>query len=194
MTVSVIIPTWKRHDLLFDRAIPSVLAQTTPVECIVVSDGPDPELRELTSNLDVVYTEVEQHQDHPTNVGGWARNQGLEVATGAFIAYLDDDNSFRPSHIECLTNKLIENETADFAYSQMIRHGIGDVVGADPPEFGMIDSSLIMHRADTHLKFGKWPAPSRYDVDWQLIEKWISAGAKWAHLPIVTVDYYYRPR
>jgi len=45
--VSVITPTWQRHDLLLSRTVPSVQAQRYPsVEHIIVSDGPDPELKD----------------------------------------------------------------------------------------------------------------------------------------------------
>lgn len=192
--ISVITPTWMRHELLINRCIPSVAAQTVPVEHVIVSDGPDLELRELLAGLDVVYVEVDQHYDDPIKVGARPRNRGLEVATGDFIAYLDDDNAFRPNHVEVLVQALEQNPGRDFAYSRMIRHGLGDEVGADPPGFGLIDSSIVMQRADTHLKFGLWPVPSEYYVDWQLIEAWIAGGATWVFVPEVTVDYYYRPR
>ena len=193
MKVSVVTPTWQRYVLLLDRCIPSVAAQTVSVEHVVVSDGPDPQLRALLAGLDVVYAEVDQHYDDPVKVGARARNRGLEVATGDFIAYLDDDNAFRPQHIERLAAAL-ENSGRDFAYSRMYRHGLGDEVGGEPPEHGRVDSSILMQRADTHLKFGLWPVPSRYEVDWQLVQAWVLAGATWVFVPEVTVDYYYTPR
>jgi glycosyltransferase involved in cell wall biosynthesis len=189
MKISVVTPTWERHDLLLNRCIPSVAAQTVPVEHVVVSDGPDPELQELLTGINVVYAEVSEHHIDDINVGGWARNRGLEVATGDLIAYLDDDNAFRPCHIECLSKTLL-GSTADFAYSRMHRHGLGDDVGSVPPDYGCIDSSIIMHRRETTSKFGRWPAPSIYAIDWQLIEAWMKAGATWVHVPEITVDYY----
>jgi hypothetical protein len=43
--VTIVTPTWQRHDLLLNRAIPSVQAQGYPgVEHLVISDGPDPPL------------------------------------------------------------------------------------------------------------------------------------------------------
>lgn len=192
--VSVITPTWQRHQVLVDRCISSVAAQTVKVEHVVVSDGPDPVLRELLAGMDVVYAEVDQHHDDPIKVGARARNRGLEVATGDLIAYLDDDNSFRPHHVQVLSEALTANPGHDFAYSRMYRHGLGDEIGSEPPAYGTIDSSIIMQRANTHLQFGLWPVPSEYHVDWQLIEAWIRAGARWVFVPEVTVDYFYQPR
>ena len=51
-TVSVVTPTWQRHDLLMDRCIPSVAAQDYPdVEHVICSDGPDPDLAERLAPL-----------------------------------------------------------------------------------------------------------------------------------------------
>ena len=193
MKISVITSTWQRHVLLRERCIPSVAAQTVPVEHVVVSDGPDPELRDLLAGVDVVYAEVDIHHEDEVNVGGWARNRGLEVADGDLIAYLDDDNAFRPHHVETLAKALEATPWADFAYSKMFRHGIGDEIGGDPPQHGRVDSSILMQRRDTHLNFGWWPAPSQYHIDWQLVHAWVLAGAQWVFVPEVTVDYYCRP-
>lgn len=189
--ITVITPTWQRHDLLVERCIPSVAAQTVPVEHVVVSDGPDPILRELLANAPVVYAEVAEHADDPCNYGARARNRGLEVAKGDLIAYLDDDNAFRPDHVEKLAAALTGNPDADFAYTQMFRHGLGDIVGSEPPQYGTIDSSILMHHCGAPGQFGLWPVPSPYEVDWELVKTWLEAGARWVFVPGVSVDYYY---
>lgn len=189
-TISVISPTWRRHDLLLNRCVPSVAAQTVTVEHVVVSDGPDPVLRELLADVDVVYAEVAEHADDPCNYGARARNRGLEVATGDLIAYLDDDNAFRPEHVARLAAAL-SDPGPDFAYTQMFRHGIGDVIGSQPPAHGTVDSSILMHREDGPAKFGLWPVPSPYEVDWVFVRTWLEAGATWVFVPEVTVDYHY---
>lgn len=194
MTITVITPTWQRHDKLLDRCIPSVKNQTVTVNHIIVSDGPDPTLRELLVHEDVTYIEVPEHTTDIPNVGARARNYGLShiPQDTTFIAYLDDDNAYRPQHIETLYAALTSDAMADFAYSRMFRHGLGDEIGSAPPAYGTIDSSLIMHRHDVHVQFGLWPDPSIYEVDWQLIESWLRKGARWTFVPIVTVDYYFK--
>lgn len=192
MKISVITPTWQRHDLLISRCIPSVAAQTVSVEHVVVSDGPDPTLRELVQGLDVTYAEVAEHADDPCNYGARARNRGLEVATGDLVAYVDDDNAFRPNHVACLAAALEANPNADFAYSQMFRHGLGDVIGSIPPVHGTVDSSILMHRKNGPGRFGLWPVPSPYEVDWIFVSTWLRAGAAYVFVPELTVDYYYR--
>lgn len=194
MKVSVVTPTWGRHDLLLERCIPSVAAQTVEVEHVVVSDGPDPVLRDLIADVDVVYAEVAEHAVDDCNYGARARNRGLEVAMGDLVAYLDDDNAFRPQHVGRLAAALLEHPDRDFAYSRMYRHGLGDEIGAEPPEHGRVDSSILMHRREGPGRFGLWPVPAPYEVDWEFVKAWVLAGATWVFVPEVTVDYYYQPR
>jgi len=52
-----------------------------------------------------------------------------------------------------------------------------------------------MHRADTLDKYGWWPEPheltgDKHAPDWGVVERWLLAGANWAHVPVLTVDYY----
>ena len=79
MKVSVITPTWQRAELLTTRCIPSVAAQTVLVEHVVVSDGPDPALKELLTDCDVVYAEVAEHANDPCNYGARARKDRKSV-------------------------------------------------------------------------------------------------------------------
>lgn len=194
MTVTVITPTWQRHELLLERCIPSVAAQTMAVEHIVVSDGPDPELREILDRRGgVTFAELHEHVDDPLDLGCRARNVGLELARGDLVAYLDDDNAYRPNHVEVLAAAMAD-PGVDFAYSQMIRHGIGDTIGQQPPMYGGIDTSLIMHRRNGPERFGRWPDPSPGGavIDWLFVNAWLEAGARWAFVPEVTVDYFYK--
>src|SRR6266700_1905927 len=124
--VTILTPTWKRHNLLLQRCIPSVQAQVYPNrEHVVVSDGPDVDLAvKLAQCPGVTYVEMTHHDD---NVlwGSRARIAGQEMARGDFIAHLDDDNAWRPNHLYLLIDKLIRSG-ADFAYSRMVRHPAGD--------------------------------------------------------------------
>lgn len=192
MKISVITPTWQRHDLLIERCLPSVQAQTVDVEHVVVCDGPDPLLRDRIAATSVLYTELHQHPD-PPNCGTFAINRGCEISTGDYLTVLDDDNAFRPDHCELLAAALDANPEADFVFSQILRHGIGDIIGTDPPFHGGIDGNALMWRRATHEKFGAWPAPCGRSPDWLLVSNWILSGARWNFVPRVTVDYYYWP-
>jgi glycosyltransferase involved in cell wall biosynthesis len=161
---------------------------------IVVSDGPDPWLRvEMVQRagwrVPVRYSELADHQE-PHDLGSRARNHGVDLAGGEYVAFLDDDNAWRPRHVELLTSAL-ETTGADFAYSQGLFHmnGWDMVVGMDPPRHGQIDTSLIMCRRELAIAY-PWPSPCSRASDWELVHRWIREGATWAFVPQVTMDYY----
>lgn len=195
--VSVVTPTWRRHDELIDRCIPSVAAQTYgAIEHIVVSDGPDDallprlvEASEFDRYPHLRYLELSEHDDN-ARWGHHARLAGIDAARGEYIAYLDDDNSWRPEHLTLLIGALLDNPKADFAYPRTLMHVFGNVydIGADPPAYGQIDTSGIVHRRELLLK-GTWE-PSLPSIDWDLVHRWIGMGAKWVFVPEITVDYY----
>ena len=89
--VSVIVPVYKVEQYL-DRCVRSLLAQTlTDIEIILVDDGsPDrcPEMCDAYAELDSRIRVI-----HKKNGGlGYARNSGLEIAEGEYIAFLDSDD------------------------------------------------------------------------------------------------------
>lgn len=204
--VSVITPTWQRHDVI-ERCAQSVFAQTyTAVEHVIVSDGPDKTLahtlamdlwRRPLKTRPLVFEQLPEHVVGPhIDYGSRARNRGLAVARGDYIAYLDDDNTWRPRHLELLVEAL-EQTGADFAYSQMERHPAGDLIGAATPVYGGIDTSLLIHRRGLPERCGMWPLPhelngDKHAPDWGVVERWLNAGATWTHVPHITVDYYMR--
>jgi len=107
-TVSVIIPTYNRAHLI-GRAIQSVLNQTyQDFEIIIVDDG-------STDNTEEVIKEY-QEQDkriryirHEKNKGGSAaRNTGIKLTRGEYIAFQDSDDEWLPEKLE-KQMKVFEN-------------------------------------------------------------------------------------
>lgn len=189
-TVTVITATWQRHDLLLNRCIPSVAAQTIPVHHIVISDGPDRELADKLWDSDILYVELSKH--HGTTASP-AINYGDWLAQTDYIAVCDDDNALRPEHCELLSELLDRNPEIDFAYSRIFRHGIGDIIGSVPPRHGQIDGNALMWRRDHLQRYGLWPTEAPHTPDWIVVERWIRNGARWGFVPEVTVDYYFHP-
>ncbi|MCQ2091757.1 MAG: glycosyltransferase [Fibrobacter sp.] len=95
---SVVITTKNRHELL-EKAVQSVLAQTTgDLECIVVDDASTDGTQEKYANDPrVVYVRIDAKDSRG---GNYARNQGVAKATGEFIAFLDDDDEWLPNKLE----------------------------------------------------------------------------------------------
>ena len=97
--VSVVVPTHGRRDVLWSRAIPSALGQTTrDLELVVVVDGADPETLERLGKVEDPRLRV---VSLPQSVGAArARDAGVEAASGRWIAFLDDDDEWAPEKIE----------------------------------------------------------------------------------------------
>jgi len=193
--VSVITPTWQRHDLLVNRCIPSVSAQAYPnIEHVIVSDGPDPELRtRLLACQGPGFRRLIHLDEHPAGPhwGTYCRQAGVAAAMGEFITYNDDDDALRPEHCTLLAQALIDNPQAGFAYSWMVSHNpsgdhvIGDCV---PPVYGQLGSPMIMHRRSV-LQYATWGEPDAAE-DWKLVEQWIANGVQYIPVKRPTVDVY----
>jgi len=101
--ISVVIPLYNKAPHIA-KAINSVLQQTVqPVEIIVVDDGSTDGGKTIVEkyiNKNVRYV----YQD---NQGvSAARNHGIELAKGGYIAFLDADDWWLPNHIEVLENLI----------------------------------------------------------------------------------------
>ena len=93
----MIIPTYNRRDLL-PRALDSVLAQTVPVDEIIViddgsTDGTDDMLRAR-------YGDRVRYVWQPNAGVSAARNHGLRLAQGRYLALLDSDDLWLPTKTE----------------------------------------------------------------------------------------------
>lgn len=114
--VSVIIPTCNRPDSL-QAAIASVARQQYPrLEIIVINDaGPEVEtvVQTAAAGRPCRYVRL------PMRVGtGAARNVGLRMAQGDFVAYLDDDDLYYEDHLSTLAGRLQANPALVAVYGQ----------------------------------------------------------------------------
>lgn len=214
--VSVITPTWRRHEWLMDRCMPSVQAQTYGnLEHIIVSDGPDRELASLLMSeyMSKIYVDappefinvprIKARGTHPVMFdqlpehsgeewGCRGRLRGIELARGDLIAYLDDDDAYRPEHVALLVAALAQQPKAGMAYSQMASQGDADgkvaVVGEEELGPCRIGTPMIMHRREL-LDLATWGPPDSME-DWRLVERWLLHGVQTIFVPQVTVDVW----
>lgn len=110
--VSVILPIYKVEKYL-DRCMHSLLNQTLKdIEIIMVDDGsPDnsPTMCDQYAKEDSRVKVI-----HKQNAGlGFARNSGLEIATGDYIAFVDSDDFVSVTAFEILLKVALE-ENADY--------------------------------------------------------------------------------
>lgn len=96
--VSVVIPSFNMGDLISD-AIESVLHQTYDhFEIIVIDDGSDDNTREVVKR----YSGIGVRYFYQANSGpASARNTGIRLSRGEFVAFLDADDLWLPDKLEC---------------------------------------------------------------------------------------------
>src|ERR1700728_3850120 len=96
--VSVVIPTYNRAATI-GRTLDSVVRQThRPLEIIVVDDGSsDDTLRAVDRQGCTVPLTVLALGDNQGAAA--ARNQGIALARGDFVAFLDSDDEWQPDKI-----------------------------------------------------------------------------------------------
>jgi glycosyltransferase involved in cell wall biosynthesis len=96
--ISIVIPTYRRPELLY-RAVQSALNQTfRDIEVIVVIDGTEPETRShLLALADPRLRVLENGQNQGSTI---TRNRGVTAARAQWIAFLDDDDEWLPTKLE----------------------------------------------------------------------------------------------
>ncbi|MBE7014864.1 MAG: glycosyltransferase family 2 protein [Ruminococcaceae bacterium] len=135
--VSVIIPTYRRSDMLI-RAIESVLNQTYKnIELIVVNDNikGDEFSLELYKKIENIKDERLKFIEQEEHINGAAaRNAGIKEAKGEYISFLDDDDYWKKEKIEHQLNLL---KTLDKSYGGVsclvVQEKNGEIISAKLP-------------------------------------------------------------
>jgi glycosyltransferase involved in cell wall biosynthesis len=116
--ISIIIPTFNRGYVL-DKAINSILVQAyNEWELIIVDDGSTDNTKDIIeqyNNPKIKYLYQEKNGQCA------ARNKGLEIAKGDWIAYLDSDNEFYPHYLETVLKRIAQKPNALYALVQAKR-------------------------------------------------------------------------
>jgi len=203
--VSVIVPTRDRPAWL-RRALESVCRQTYPrLEIIVVNDGGvevESIVRELGGRRPIVTVSLGESRERSA-----ARNAGLALARGVYVAYLDDDDWYYPMHLERLVGALEESGAA-VAYSDAWRvteagQGTTYVVeGVDRPYShafererlhanNFIPLLCIVHRRDSLARTGGFDEELHTHEDWDLLLR-LARHHDFLHVPEVTCAFSWR--
>lgn len=121
--VSVIIPFYAYAEWL-EEAVESVLAQSfRDYEIIVINDGSKEEIGPFLKRYgeNVIY-------EYKENGGpSSARNRGIELATGTYVAFLDSDDLWRPDKLKIQVEQM-EAAHAQWSYCGYHTFGSGRAV------------------------------------------------------------------
>ena len=167
--VSVIIPVYN-YDRYLGEAVESALSQTHQhLEVIVVDDGSTDRSGEVAKSFAgrrLRYC----HQDH-AGIGP-ARNKGVELAQGDFIAFLDADDRWPLEKIERQLRAFESDQALGMVFGQALQlqngpeweAGVNDktleVAGMVP---GMVPGTMLIKR-DAFYRVGK------FQGDWKVGE------------------------
>mgnify|MGYP003788813267 CR=1 FL=1 len=204
--VSVIVPTYNRPAMLTE-AISSIFSQTMQsFEIIVVNDAGTDVASVLEKFTDTGKIRFLLHENNRGLAA--ARNTGIRAARGKYIAYLDDDDTYYPNHLETLVN-FLESNDCRVAYTDAVRavqQNTGDgyhtvekkVLYSRDFDYDaiLVDNFIpvlcVIHEKECLCMSGMFDESLPRHEDWDL---WIrmSRHERFAHLPTVTCEYTYRP-
>jgi len=110
-SVTIVIPTCERAELLRRTAAGALAQSDVDVELVIVNDGRRPLPGDLleAASARVRVLDLVEHRGV-----AWARNAGIEVAEGEWIALLDDDDLWAPDK---LARQLLACESRGAAWS-----------------------------------------------------------------------------
>ena len=121
--LSIIIPYWETYDLTIKILKELLIQKTEDVEIFLIDDGcNENRLDEFDREINIIHLE----ENHGVS---YARNVGIEKASGEYIAFIDSDDMITMDYIERLLNIIEERSEdiiyfnwADFNENAIIRH------------------------------------------------------------------------
>lgn len=126
--ITVVIPTHNRPDGLA-KSLKSLAEQTLlPTEIIVVDDGSSVAVTNTIFDIFPSSVKCTLLRNEIPKGGNYARNRGIITATSEYIAFLDDDDQFKPEKIHILTKSINENPTTDIFYHPAHIHMLNENV------------------------------------------------------------------
>lgn len=189
--VTIITATYNYSSVL-RCAIQSVLRQTfQDFEYLIIGDGCTDDSAQVVAAFND--PRVRFH-NLPGNTGNQSlpNNKGLELARGAYIAYLGHDDLWLPTHLERLVQTMDETR-ADWATALVLMLGpaesgisvlVGLVEPGTDPRYAACLPSGVMHTRALAQKIGGWreyrTIESTPDIDFH--KRAQEAGTVFAHV------------
>lgn len=127
-SISVIIPTYNRANLIGETLEALLRQSRLPDEIIVVDDGSTDNTAEVVHALDPTIRLIRQENAGPAV----ARNRGLAEASGEFIQFFDSDDIPALNKLE-VQLRALEASGADIAYCPWVKaHLVNGVAECEP--------------------------------------------------------------
>lgn len=192
--VSIILATWNRSGEL-RHSVDSVMRQTwRNWELLIVDDGSwddTPTIANLLSDRD----ERIRYLRRPHSGVSAARNAGLSVAMGQFVAFLDSDNSWEPDFLRNMVVAMCaENWSAAYATLEMdnddrkLFREVDEVTEATLAHGNVVDLNTLVVDRQALLDIGGFDESLERAVDYDLILS-LSRRHTLHHVPVLGAVY-----
>ncbi|MGH2890755.1 MAG: glycosyltransferase family 2 protein [Solirubrobacteraceae bacterium] len=202
--VTVRIATWRKPQLLVERAIPSVLnGLYRNVELLVCSDGPDPQTAAVVASIKdprLRYMEMSERPVYPEQrwslwetAGSYAANRMVGEMRGSFIAPLCHDDAFTEDHITELLTAMADG-SADLTYGQALMErpeGPWFTLGRAPLAHSQVTHGACLYSGRLrHVTLDPECWLLREPGDWNLIRRVTALGAQARFVPRVVLTHF----
>ena len=125
--VSVVIPTYNRFSYL-QNTIQSIRNQTYKnIEIIVVNDcstQPEYYTYDWPADIKIIHLEKNSKALFGYACAAYVRNQGINAATGKYIAFCDDDDSWFPTKVELQIKAMRETGCKMSSTDALVGNGV----------------------------------------------------------------------
>lgn len=195
--VSIVVPTYNRPEYL-ERALTSIENQTfQDFEVIIINDG-GCKIDHMIENFNTLRIRLIVLKKR---CGPGSRNRAFEIASGDYIAYLDDDDLYYPDHLEALVGGA-RSSKKEFVYSEcldVLEDTQGTVLEKNRRSYPPYHPSLIkrttyipvcsiLHKKNLIDKAGMFDPALYFAEDWDLWFRF-SRLTDFYHVKKITCEY-----
>jgi GT2 family glycosyltransferase len=145
--ISVIIPTYN-YAAYICEAIESILLQSLPAyEIIVIDDGSVDETKNIVKQYqgNIIY-----HYQNNQGISS-ARNVGVEMSRGEYLAFLDADDKWTPDKLLLQMNALTSSASMDMSFSSIQNFHCASLSPADKARLYCVSEPMPGYIATTIL-------------------------------------------
>ncbi|MBY8880051.1 glycosyltransferase [Streptomyces sp. PLK6-54] len=194
------IPTYRRPEALLN-AVRSALAQTVQDQLVVVVDDGSDSLPLDRLPDDPRLIAVAMHRN--SGDCGVVRNVAMRLTRSRYVAFLDDDNVWKPDHLATALEALEAPGGPDAVYTA-VRRVLPDGTEHDVLSVpwdrrrnsreAFVDINAFVARRTPAMRFS-WLYRAKGVLpreDWEFVRRY-SRGRRIRHIPHVTVEYLVNP-
>lgn len=161
--VSVVIPAYNRARLLAETILSALEQTLADREIIVVDDGSTDDTSEVVKTFQDRVIYIRQPNSGPAK----ARNTGLRMAKGKYVAFLDSDDLWLPEKLELQYRLIEQNLNLGLIFTDVMWFSNGQVMLPTLREKYQLHTGQVFEK----LLFDNWIATSSVLVRRECLDK-----------------------